>query len=578
MKRIYHIALSLGTAAFLLTGCSDSFLDKVPDERVEIDTEDKVVELLNASYPQGNYGWIGEISSDNIMDNNAPHTPANPNVEQVETHYNLGSYGRQDDEMFRFEQCVSATSQDTPSFLWETFYNSIHSANYALEAIDRLAQENGGMSEKLTIAQAEACLIRAYDHFILVNVFSQAYKDSTASKADIGVPYITTPETNTHMHYSRSNVKDVYDRIQEDLEAGLANISDANYNTAPKYHFNVAAAHAFAARFYLFKRDYKKVIEHADEVLGTDTASLRSQLMDWSGFDSCTYSSDYAHVYQTYAATNNIMLFDTQSLIMRHALGYRYAFISTAAHDVMFHNCPMWSRYVVNPTAFVGGYLFWTGEDYGYVGGKIAEEFQYTDRLAGIGYPHTIRREFTRCELLLERAEAKIMTADYTGALSDLIAYTKSMQNFSANNVRTYQSEGGMTPLTADMLDSYYSGTRRNLNPNCFANWDFTQNMSSSFVIPEEAVKYMNCLNDLRRFETLWDGLRFFDLKRWGIEYEHRYGADNTTYRLAWDDPRRAIEVPADAIAAGLEPSQPSTMGPTSTEYRMPTGVSYKKQ
>lgn len=575
MKTIRYIALSLGAAAFLLSGCSDSFLDKVPDERVEIDTEEKVVELLNSSYPQGNYGWVGELSSDNLMDNNAPHLPANPNVEQVLAHYNLGSYSRADDEMFRFEPCVSSTQQDTPSFLWETFYNSIHSANYALQAIDNIAAKTG-MTEKLRVAQAEARLLRAYDHFILVNVFSQAYKDSVASLQDQGVPYVTVPETNTHTHYDRGNVKEVYDKIQADLEAGLANITDANYATAPKYHFNVNAAHAFAARFYLFKRDYQKVIKHADAVLGTDSATLRSQLMDYSGFDSCTYSSDYGHVYQTAAATNNIMIIDTYSAIQRHALGYRYGLISDASRDIMFHNCPMWSGYVANPTAIVGGYLFWSGEDYGYFCGKAAEQFQYTDRLAGIGYVHVERREFTRCELLLERAEAKIMTGDYNGALSDLIAYTKSMQNFSPSNVKTYQAQARMTPLAADMLDSYYSGTLRTLSSNCFANWDFTQNMSSSFVVPAEAVKYMNCLNDLRRFETVWDGMRFFDLKRWGIEYEHRIGAGNEIIRLTWNDPRRAIEVPADAIAAGLAPSQPTTTTPSGTNYTMPSSSSYQ--
>jgi hypothetical protein len=57
----------------------------------------------------------------------------------------------------------------------------------------------------------------------------------------------------------------------------------------------------------------------------------------------------------------------------------------------------------------------------------------------------------------------------------------------------------------------------------------------------------------------LWDGLRFFDLKRWGIEYEHHYGPENDVIHLAWNDPRRAIEVPQDALAAGMQPSQPTT-------------------
>jgi len=181
--------------------------------------------------------------------------------------------------------------------LWNTFYNSVHAANYVLEAINDGKVNSDGSGYDLKVAAAEAKLIRAYDHFILVNVFSQAYKDPEASKKDIGVPYVTVPETNTGVKYDRGNVAEVYDKIQQDLEEGLAGISDANYRTAPKYHFNVNAAHAFAARFYLFKRDYKKVIEHANAVLGTDSATIYSQLMDWAPFDSCSSSGSLRQLF-----------------------------------------------------------------------------------------------------------------------------------------------------------------------------------------------------------------------------------------------------------------------------------------
>ena len=86
-----------------------------------INTPTKCVQLLNTAYPEGSYGWVCEISSDNIADNNAPHYPSNPNAKQILTHYNLGTYDRTDDEMYRFEPGVSSTSQDSPSFLWNTF-------------------------------------------------------------------------------------------------------------------------------------------------------------------------------------------------------------------------------------------------------------------------------------------------------------------------------------------------------------------------------------------------------------------------------------------------------------------------
>ena len=57
MRSIKYIAFAFGASAFILSGCSDSFLDKTPDERVEINTPTKCVQLLNTAYPEGSYGF-----------------------------------------------------------------------------------------------------------------------------------------------------------------------------------------------------------------------------------------------------------------------------------------------------------------------------------------------------------------------------------------------------------------------------------------------------------------------------------------------------------------------------------------
>lgn len=560
MKSIRYIAVSLGAAALMLTSCND-FLDQEPDERTHIDTEVKVEQLLIASYPTANYGWIGEISSDNFMDNNAPHLPISSTAEQILTRYNLGSYGRQDDELFRFEHCVSSDQQDTPSYLWESFYASIFSTNEALEAIDAISAKSG-MTERLRRCRGEALLLRAYCHFILVNVFSQAYKDPEASKADVGVPYVDKSSTDFTKKYDRENVAVTYQKIEADLEEGLKYVSDAGYD-APKYHFNVNAAHAFAARFYLFCRKYDKVIQHANFVLDTNRSLLPQKLIDFSGMDNCTYMSDYVQIYESPDSPNNLFLLNTMSLMSRHGLGYRYAHNSLCVREVYYHQTPFNGLYAY-PFIYVGGWTFWTGNDYGYFSAKAGEEFEYTDKLAGIGFPHTVRREFTNNMLLLERAEAEIMTGKYEDATLDLIAYNHSLQSFSEANMQTFAGGYGMRDLRQSDIDGYFSNPD---NYNCFADWDFTQRMSSSFIVPKEAVKYMNCLNEFRRIETCWDGTRFFDLKRFGIEYSHIYGPESEEIKLTWDDPRRAIEVPDDAIMAGLEPSRPTTKIEKGSEF-----------
>ena len=557
MKSIRYIFMS-ALAALALSSCSDSFLDHPADNRTEIDTEDKVIKLLSSSYPTGNFMWVCELSSDNFIDNQAPHLPTKTWDPQILSHYNYSSYDRADDQLFRFEPATMATfgDYDQPGQIWEGFYNSVASCNAALQAIDEIAASKG-MTAKLKAARAEALLIRAYDHFCLVNVFCQPYKDAEASKNDVGIPYVTEVEDIVQKEYPRGNVADVYTKIQADLEAGIADLDEQIY-TLPKWHFNQNAAHAFAARFFLYKRDYQKVIDHANFVLGTDNNTLLNMMMDYSALADASYSSDFANVWQNPSQNNNLLLITTGSLMQRRSLGYRYSCAGPAARDVFLISSgthAFWRSYYICPLTAVSGMFGYSTADYGYFSGKICEQFEYSDKIAGIGYPHIIHRAFTANELLLERAEAKIMLKQYDAACEDLCAYwNNSFEKFPEADHTFYESY--VNVATKSIIENWYSDATHG---NCFPNWDFTQKVSSSFVIPAEATPYMNCLNELRRWETSFEGLRFFDLKRWGIEYKHVYNvtADETT--LTVDDPRRAIEVPWEVISAGLESSRPQT-------------------
>ena len=215
VKKIGFLSLS----SLLFVSCND-FLDKEPDDRVELSTENQIIMLLSGSYPDSNYGWFCELSSDNIMDLNAEHYPIASDAEQKLTHYNLASSGRQDDEAYRFEPVKSSTSSDPPGGMWTSTYLTINSVNEALQAIDELASKGQPLSAKLQAAKGEALLIRAYCHFMLVNIFSQAYKTEELSKQDIGVPYVTSVINTVDDKYSRGNVTDTYKKIIEDMEEG----------------------------------------------------------------------------------------------------------------------------------------------------------------------------------------------------------------------------------------------------------------------------------------------------------------------------------------------------------------------
>ena len=75
MKFRYKI-LFIAVALIGLSSCSD-FLEKVPDTRVYLVNLDQLEQLLITGYCQNNYAVIGEFSSDNVGDTNAPDKDGN---------------------------------------------------------------------------------------------------------------------------------------------------------------------------------------------------------------------------------------------------------------------------------------------------------------------------------------------------------------------------------------------------------------------------------------------------------------------------------------------------------------------
>ncbi|MNX51718.1 hypothetical protein D3C86_823840 [compost metagenome] len=72
----------------------------------------------------------------------------------------------------------------------------------------------------------------------------------------------------------------------------------------------------------------------------------------------------------------------------------------------------------------------------------------------------------------------------------------------------------------------------------------------------------LHALLFLRRVETLHMGLRWFDIKRYGIEVERRVLSSSgsvssveTETKLIARDKRAALQIPSEVIAAGLTPN-----------------------
>ncbi|MCR5241364.1 MAG: RagB/SusD family nutrient uptake outer membrane protein, partial [Prevotella sp.] len=253
MKNKIFTVLTLGLAALGLSSCND-YLDKLPDERAELNTEEKITQLLVSAYPTCTNNLLVEVLSDNVDDNGRAYS--SPAIV---------------DQTYRFID-TTEEGNDSPYDIWGGYYRAVATVNEALQAVEAM-----GNPASLQGDVAEAKLIRAYSMFMLAQTFCMAWNPDKADEY-LGLPYPLIPEQDLTAQYERGTLRQLYENINKDIEEALPHIADAAQKyTQPKYHFNVKAAYAFASRFNLYYMNYQKAIEYANMVLGSDpTAVMRN--------------------------------------------------------------------------------------------------------------------------------------------------------------------------------------------------------------------------------------------------------------------------------------------------------------
>ena len=557
LNKILYTCAALA-AVVSLSSCKD-FLDTMPDTRVELTSVEKARMLLVDSYPAYNPTVVGELTSDNMEDNNTADSKG--------TRFNLKPYDRADDELFAFEQVMSNSSSDYPSGLWNGYYGSIAGANAALECLDKLqervkAGETVEDANLIPAVRAEALMIRAYSNFMLANIFCMPYRGPELSKAEQGLPYPIKPETTVKPHYDRLNLAELYDRIQADIDEALPLIDNSIY-TVPKYHFNQQAAYAFAARFYLWKRDYKKVLEYCNRAFGGEGANVEQYMSDiWANAGDFYYISDFGLYYLGTDKLRNFLITATYSQAWRHYVGgLRYAVNRDAKRSTIQGPGPTWDGFSFRNSqtgetfsmhpAFNGTCGLNGKSQYGsYFAGNACEQFEYTNKIAGIGYTHVTRGELTGEETLLMRAEAKLFLGDKAGAIADLAIWEKARRDCPG----AVGHEDTFKELTEAVINRFYID--RDPGFGIAKPIHIDEVYPCDYALTADMMGVMQCIQHFRRIESVHTGMRFFDLKRLGIEWSHKIGPENRIETMTLFDPRRAIQIPNEVVAAGFEPNK----------------------
>ena len=115
--------------------------------------------------------------------------------------------------------------------------------------------------------------------------------------------------------------------------------------------------------------------------------------------------------------------------------------------------------------------------------------------------------------------------------------------------------------LTPSSVQAYFNSV-----PYAYADADkmvpsFKKHISPRFAIDAEGSvqeSLLQCLLNFRRIETVHQGLRWMDIRRYNIEIPRRLiGADGKPSKnLDWlekDDPRQTVQIPQSIREAGVE-------------------------
>ena len=524
IRKLTTICLfALGTMA-LTTSCND-YLDTLPDDRAELNSVDKIKSVLTTGISNKLPNMLMYMSSDDVTDNGKAY-----------------GYIPAMQDMYLFKD-VNTRGNDDPYLVWNGTYYSIGVANQALAALDKL-----GDNAETKPLRAEALLERAYGLFSLSNAFCMAY-DATKADTYLGLPY---PKVADEEVASRGSLKELYANIDADIEAALPLIDDG-YLAVPKYHFNRKAAYAFAARFNLYYGNYDKAIKYATEAIGVNpTANLRQ--MD--NYKSLAGLKDICNHYISSSEKANLMLQTAYSFMGRIQEYDRYSHNITITKYETFWAVAPWveglNPYSDKTCLYEAKRMF--GGAYNVNLPKMQEIFEVTDKINQTGFPHIVNVAFSTDETLLVRAEAEILKKDYAAAVRDMnywigahCAVSNKVFGGDGTAKRPTLTEQGIVDYMKQLAESVVTpktdrerSIKKVLHPQGFT------------VEAGKQTSFIQLLLHMRRIETWKTGLRFMDLKRYGIEYTHFCdGEDPIVFKAG--DKRGALQLPEDVLKAGLE-------------------------
>lgn len=263
MKPRNFFATLLAGLTLFLTGC-DSFLDIKPVGKVIPTTVPEFRSLITEAYltvPDDR--GLASFRSDEIL------------LDATLSANDLDSYL----DIWRWRD--DAADENTATFSWRQFYHVLFIANYVIESENLMT---GGSTADIRQMVGEAYMLRAYMHFLLVNLHAPAYTacDPATTKA---VPLKLDSDVEGIL--KRNTVAEVYSWIVKDLDSAESYLNVDSWQPGLNYRFTTLSVDALRSRVMLYMGLWKEAREASDRVLALRNTLAELPAVLPSEYNSC---------------------------------------------------------------------------------------------------------------------------------------------------------------------------------------------------------------------------------------------------------------------------------------------------
>lgn len=503
MKNISYIIMS---ALLLLTGCQ-SFLDTENYTKKDTsnfpETVDDAKQVLTGIYsnlnaatasPQTSFFYAAELASDD----------------------RFGGGGENDKLMQGLDLLMNYQSNMLSDF-WATRYQGIFRANVAIETLDNVTDyENDQQRDQM---KGEAYFMRAFFYFEMASLYGQ-------------VPLIVTTEA---VNLPKAEPDQLYARIASDLKTAIDLMPDQPYNAVEAGRATKWAAEALMARVFLF---YTGFYGKTELPLDPEGVVTKAEVVAW--LEDCINESGHTLVpdYRNLWAYTNKYTVDDYTYTKGKGLNWVEndgAVNPETIFAIKYSNFASWDE---NSTI---GYSNQYVLHFGLRGGQdLAKTFPFGQGWGAGPVNPRLWSDWAAAEPNDIRRTASIINIpadmpDYTkGGWSDFVQETDYWQKKYSPVTAYYTDKSGITPSYSclmygteeDMqLDNTQDLVLIRLADVYLMHSELTEtNTYMNLVraragLPAKAYSPANLQNE-RRWELAFEGVRWNDIRRWGIAKE----------------------------------------------------------